>query len=261
MSKDTKTPKTKEDFFGKPLNPAIEQLNSLVYWYPVLKQIRIPTPKTLIIYKGQCELGMLADGQPPPSWDNFEKRLREAMDEIGYPCFLRTGQLANKHDWNNSCFIKDDKESIKSHVANLVETSFMANIAGDPVSFDFWVVREMLNTKPVFTHFHGNMPIAREIRLFIKGGDIQCIHPYWPDEAFKDLDKPTKKKLKEIQKLPDKNHDVYKMAKYMARFFPGYWSVDFLEDKNGKWWCTDMAVGSRSYHYPDCKKNGSIISK
>ncbi len=242
------------EMFGQPLDPAIEQLNSLVYWYPILQEIRIPTPRTIIVHSGLCELGIMSDGKLPEDWEYFENKLKQAMDEIGYPCFLRTGQLSNKHGWENSCLIKKSSD-IKDHVRNLVEASYMANIAGRPFRFDFWVVRELLKTKPVFNYFHGEMPVTREIRAFINKGKMQCVHPYWVSEAFKGLTKEEKKLLKEVQKLPPKNHEVYKMINYIAGYFKGYWSVDFLEDENGKWWCIDMAVGERSYHYPKCKRH------
>lgn len=250
---EMKKKKKLEKMFGQPLDPAIEQLNSLVYWYPILQEIRIPTPKTIIVHSDFCDLSSLTDGKEPEGWRDFARRLREAMEEIGYPCFLRTGQLSNKHDWKRSCFI-EKPEDILSHVANLVETSYMVNIAGRPLRFDFWAVREMLNTKPEFTHFPGDMPVTREIRAFVNKGKTQCVHPYWVSDAFKGLGKEEKKLLKEVQKLPPKDHEVYRMIDYIARYFKGYWSVDFLEDKDGKWWCIDMAVGKRSYHYPKCKK-------
>ncbi len=239
---------------GQPLEPAIEQLNSLVYWYPILQEIRIPTPKTIIVHSGLCKLGIMSDGKLPEGWKAFEKKLKQAMNEVGYPCFLRTGQMSNKHDWKESCFVSSPSE-IKNHVTNLVEASYIANIAGSPFRFDFWVIRELLETEPVFNHFPGEMPVTREIRAFINKGKTQCVHPYWVTEAFKGLDKKEKELLKKVQKLPPKSHEVYKMIEYVSKYFKGYWSVDFLEDKNGKWWCIDMAVGKRSYHYPKCKYN------
>jgi hypothetical protein len=207
-------------------------------------------PKTLIVHRGECELGLLTDGVIPEGFDLFESRLRTAMDEIGYPCFLRTGQMSDKHNLKDTCFIENKEESISKHVAQLVETSYIANIAGLPFNFDFWVVREMIPTKPMFHHFNG-MPITRELRFFVKDGGIQCVHPYWPDEAFLELSVEEREKLKSIQLLPSDDEEVYLMAKYIARYFDG-WSVDFLQDSEGTWWCTDMAVAERSYHHPGC---------
>ncbi|MCK5016405.1 MAG: hypothetical protein KAS32_04960, partial [Candidatus Peribacteraceae bacterium] len=141
----SKKKKKIEKMFGQPLVPAIEQLNSLVYWYPILQEIRIPTPKTVIVHSGLCELGIMSDGKLPEGWEVFKKKLKQAMDEIGYPCFLRTGQMSNKHNWKRSCLINKPSD-IQSHVTDLVETSYIANIAGSPFRFDFWVVRELLET-------------------------------------------------------------------------------------------------------------------
>ncbi|MCH8821203.1 hypothetical protein IID23_01610 [Patescibacteria group bacterium] len=136
--------------------------------------------------------------------DKFMDDIKSAMRKVGTTAFLRTEMLSNKHDWKNSCFL-EKKEDLLSHVTNIVETSFIANIAGLPFDYSFWVIREMLETEPIFHAFAGKMPITKEFRFFINNGDIQCYHPYWPEEAFelmgRKLTDDEHKKLNEIQKL------------------------------------------------------------
>lgn len=237
-------------YMFEKLDQIEEMKSNLSFWFPLLQQIGMRVPETYIIHRNGAELESLLDGIKPKNINFFLSDLQKAIDKVGYPCFLRTGATSNKHDWVNSCFVTKTSTLI-NHVANLVEASFMANIAGLPFNYDYWVVRKMIETKPITTYFN-KMPIAREIRAFIKDGKTQCVHPYWPEEA---LSKVEKKLIVELQVIPEEGDEIYLMIDYIAKHFSGYWSVDFLQDVDGKWWCTDMAVGQRSYHFPDCTKN------
>jgi len=240
--------------FENQLDETKEQLTNLVYWFPILKKIRMRVPRTSIIYAGDIDLEKLLDNKKPKKLDLFLNRIDLTLKEYNLPIFLRTGMLSNKHSWKNSCFLKDRKNLV-NHIADLVETSHIANIAGLPFDYSFWVIREMLETEPIFTFFSGEMPITKEFRFFINNGEIQCYHPYWPAEAFNNkLTKEQKQELKKIQKLnEDEEKELIAMTKYIAKFFKGYWSIDFLKTKNGDWYCIDMATGKRSYHWPTCK--------
>jgi hypothetical protein len=39
------------------------------------------------------------------------------------------------------------------------------------------------------------------------------------------------------------------MSKMISLHMEGEWSIDWLQDKDGNWWCTDMAWGGRSYRW------------
>lgn len=240
--------------FEEQLDEETEAKNNMTFWYPILQKIKMRVPKTTIVYSGDVELGYLTDGEKPEGFKKFLKRMNDALKDFTLPVFLRTGMLSDKHSWNRTCFLKDKKDLVR-HITNLVETSYIANIAGFPFSYDFWVIREMLETEPIFNSFPGSMPITKEFRFFINNGKVQCYHPYWPEEAFRNtLTEEQKKKLKEIQTLTkDEEKELNMMAAYIARFFKNYWSVDFLKGIDGKYWVIDMAVGERSYHFDNCK--------
>ena len=243
------------------LNPVEEQKTNLIFWYPVLQTIKMRTPKTVIVYSGDVDLEKLTDGERPENLDIFLNRMKAELKNFTLPVFIRTGMMSNKHDWKNSCYLEKEEDLLK-HVSNIVETSIIANIGGFPFDYSFWVIREMLDTEPIFYSFSGEMPITKEFRFFIKDGDIKCHHPYWPEEAFatmgRKIDKEEKIKLESIQKLDDEDKEVFQMAKYIAEYFKEYWSVDFLKTKDGTWYCIDMGVGDRSYHWPGCEYSNSI---
>ena len=246
----------KMNLFEKQLDEIREQMTNLTFWFPVLKRIGMRIPRTTIVYSGDILLGELTDNKKPENLKMFLDRMDLALKDFKFPIFLRTGMMSDKHSWKNTCFLKDRKDLLQ-HVGNIVETSYIANIAGKPFAFDFWAIREMIETEPIFRFFSGDMPITKEFRFFIKDGKIQCFHPYWPEEAFRNkLNKEQKKKLKKIQRLyKAEKKELFAMTAYIAHFFKDYWSVDFLKAKNGDWYCIDMAVGERSYHWPDCKFN------
>ena len=242
-------------FLGEHLDEEIEAKNNLTYWFPILEKIRMRVPKTIIAHTGGVNLLELVDGKIPDGYMQFHKRLLDAIRQIGFPCFLRSGMTSDKHSWKRSCYITAESD-LTAHLCTIIETSIMANIAGYPFDTSFWAVRELIQTEPLF-HAFEEMPITKERRIFIKNGEVICNHPYWPDEAFenyKDKIPDYRKKMKELQSLSeDEERELNLMAKYIGRFFKGFWSVDFLRDVEGKWYCIDMAVGERSYHFVECK--------
>lgn len=222
-------------------------LNDITFWYPVLFRHGVPVPKTIIIHTN-INLEKLAYGEKVKGIEEFIGDLRVAIDRIGTPAFLRTGYSSNKHDWKKSCFIsqEDVGEKLLSHVVNLVEHSAVMTI--DRFSpCDFWAIREFIKTKPYFEYFEGEMPITKERRFFVRDGKIECSHSYWDVEnLFSGIEK---EKLIELNNFTDEDKkEMVKMVTYIGKLFSGYWSVDLLKGENGTWYCTDMAIGERSYH-------------
>jgi hypothetical protein len=222
------------------------KFNCLSHWYPKLEKTGVKTPKTLIT-RTDLPLMNALEGQEIPGVEALFTELDNLAVTLGYPCFLRTGQGSAKHYWEDTCFLKS-KEDIPKHVVELVEWSCLVHIMGLP--YDVWVVRELLETAP---HFHAfkNMPITRERRFFIDKGKIIGQIPYWPAGAFEDaLHKPDdwREKLREMNDLPsDDEAYLHDETFEVAHEFEGPWSVDWLQVKNGDWYCIDMAVGPMSY--------------
>ena len=223
-----------------------EKMNSGTFWYPPLEDMGIPTPKTIFVHLDSRDRRVLSDYKKPIDSNRFIKELKSAIKIVGLPAFLRTDYHSDKHNWNKTCLIENtDTKYLFQHLMRLAEFSEIADIErGDP--YHFWMVREMIPTKKVFTAFAGKMPIVSEIRYFVRNGKIECKHPYWPKEVFEKQNSSAYKKLVDIAK--EEIAELDKMAVYISKHFTGYWSVDFLRSKDGKWYCTDMALGERSYH-------------
>ena len=229
---------------------------SLESWYPQLSLVA-KTPRTLV-YQTDVELSSILDGKTPPGWSAFIKHLTALCDQIGYPCFLRTGHTSAKHSWSESCFVTS-AAVVHSRVREIVEYSCLCDIIGLPTNV--WAVRELLETQPIFTAFYGRMPITKERRYFIQDGRVVCHHGYWPAVAIQNhnpserqwnyrLGKMNHESLEEISELTERSIAV-------SRSFAGAWSLDWLwakskDDSEFDWYAIDMAWAERSFHWPGC---------
>jgi hypothetical protein len=227
-------------------------LNALSYWFPKLEAAGLPVPKTAILQMpeaAQQDQWALFDGQEGPGgMPAFVEEIAAAAEPIGYPFFLRTDHTSGKHNWEKTCFVPS-KEKIAEHVSEIVLFSEMADFMGLP--WTTWAVREMLPTIPLGTcPRYGNMPICREFRFFVKEGEIQCHHPYWPLAALQDGRAPADLDYAELCRMPDPEA-LMDLARRAGRAVPGHWSIDILETKRG-WMVTDMAEARRSFHLEGC---------
>lgn len=247
--------------------------NCLTYWFPRLLAAGIPVPRTEIV-KTELELMHILDDPEDHPWPRgfaqeytyFLNHLKAAADVIGFPCFLRTGQTSCKHNWKQTCYVTRI-EQINDSVPLMIDLSGCNDLATN-----VWVLREYLPVKPIAVlPRYGGMPLVREMRCFVEGGKILCQHPYWPRGAIRDglpkklshgWDEDNVDDGRELEaddlylaSQMDINTkvEVLKLAEEVAEVFAddGYWSVDVLETERGMF-VTDMAVGERSFHWPEC---------
>jgi len=233
-------------YIGRP--PFVEQLNDISFWFPILSKIGMRTPETKLFYVSN-EVGHIVDGKETDEFKQLVKDITSTKESFGRTAFLRTGQTSNKHDWKHTCYLSENSD-VKKHLAALIEFSMMVDLP-----YNTFAVRKMIDTVPLTTAFK-DMPIARELRIFVKEGKLICAHPYWPEEAFRGGQHPnnevTEEQIRQLQVMP-KMTEITQMAEYVSSSFQGSWSVDFLEDKDGNWWLTDMALASTGYHWPNCE--------
>jgi hypothetical protein len=226
------------------------RLTSLNFWYPKLKGLAIPMPKTIILPYERNPFDDL-------DYKIFERDLARAAREIGFPLFMRTDLSAGKHDWKNTCYVENFHALIKN-LPRLIESNELADIMGLP--YTSIVLREFLDLETTFKAFPGDMPINKERRYFIENGQVLCHHPYWPPNAFEDIDAGIQyachgwqEKLAELNRQEDSEVILLtNYAKLVSLTLSGFWSVDFAYARNGKWYLIDMAVGEASYHWHGC---------
>jgi ATP-grasp domain-containing protein len=229
---------------------------SLLYWWPIVKDLGIPVPKTRILLVNRGAILDAMEGIKPLGPEFMESVYGAAL-EIGYPLFLRTDLQSGKHGWKKTCFVPN-AESLYSHMFGVAEENELGACFFGP-GYNAFVFREFLDLDVAFTAFYGDMPINRERRYFIRDGKVECHHPYWPEEAFKGQTaaKNWKKKLRNLNEEPDEEIVLLRgYAQSVGRVLPEYWSVDFARDKNQKWYLIDMALGDESYHWKGCSRGG-----
>jgi hypothetical protein len=228
-----------------------QNLDSMLYWHPIVKDLPIPQPKTIFVMLTENELERLYDESVPETVTN---KVKIVCNTLVYPCFLRTDLASGKHSWKKSCFI-DDKTEVWEHIWEVVGFNLMADIMG--LDFKALVVREFIPMDSRFTAFYGDMPVNPERRYFVKDGKVICHHPYWIEEAMAESKAPSIPNWQEIVKeinteTKEEIELLSSYAKMVAEKLPGSWSVDFCKAKDGRWILIDMATAQRSWHPKDC---------
>jgi len=229
--------------------------NCLSYWFPKLELAGLPVPKTRILRMSeecQRQVYTFFDGDPKQGvpLELFCRELGKLADEIGLPCFLRTGQTSGKHSWDKTCYLTK-VDDICNHVIALAEYSECCGMIGVP--WDVWAVREFLPTKPIAVcPRDGNMPVNNETRFFFSGGEIVCWHPYWPLKALlqgglsdEDAIFCYEQQCKPVVSLG--------LPKKAGNALEGDWSIDVLQSTKGVF-VIDCAVAGDSWHWPGCSQ-------
>lgn len=235
---------------------------SLLYWFPLIKNLPIPMPRTTwveIPFEAFCDFMDSPDTKPDKlKIGDYTQDIKRKAKEIGYPLFLRTDLSSGKHSWDKSCYV-DKEENLLKHVWKVVELNFIADVLG--LECSALVFREYIPMASQFTAFWGNLPINPERRYFIRDGKVECHHPYWTDAIVgPHLPEPSRSNWKELLGQMDKEPDreVSLLTQYagrVAQVISGYWSVDFCRADNGEWILIDLAEGEKSWH-PECSKKG-----
>ena len=230
--------------------------NSMLYWWPKVRNLDIPMPKTEIVRidMTQDEIFGILDGEvySAEAWHPYVQKILEAINEVKVPAFIRTDLTSGKHDWEKTCYY-DGSKLIQQHISSLVEYCEMADMIG--LNISAIIVREYIPMLSAFTAFYGKMPVNPERRYFVRDGRVECHHPYWIEEAiaagtregllpadWRDVLQAMNTEIgSEVQILTE-------YAEIIAAEFDGYWSVDFCKAKNKGWHFIDMAQGDASWH-------------
>jgi len=229
--------------------------NRMEFWYPKIPE-SIPKPKTEII---MINPEWTKDGSNMTISEGEFENIERKSEKFKFPLFMRGSETSGKHDWKETCFVKD-KSEIRRKVIALIEDSMLKDIGCNSI-----VLREYIKMDTRFWAFHGRMPVNPERRYFIKNGEIICHHPYWIQDAiYRPVDSEDEPDLEWIEKLKEmnieSNEEIEYLTKYsedIAKNFNGSWSIDFCKDIKGYWFCIDMALAEDSWH-PKCPKKDKL---
>jgi len=221
-------------------------MSSMLNWWPKIKDLDIPKPKTEILELNTEELIQLA-GYKKRKEETAEKVLKSAR-KIGFPLFMRTDQYSAKHHYKNTCYVPRE-DVLFQHIEALLQESDDVNMVGLPTKA--LVFREFIELNYGFKAFHG-LPIAKERRYLIRDGEVIRHFPYWPEDAIRFWSVKEPENWREIlKKLNIESAEEVKLltsyAEKVAKAIDGFWSVDFAQAKNGTWYLIDMGRGEISW--------------
>lgn len=233
----------------------LREQTSMTNWWPKVKDLDVPTPKTVKVGTTEIEVD---DGAPATDntmlvevadYDEVEDGIQEVS---GPPAFIRRDQMSEKHRMEKvSKLDSTEKDDFRSNVWCLFEAHQMAWGVPNPKCY---YVREWLDLHHNFTAFTGT-PIASELRFFVNNGSVHEVGFYWPEEAIRRPDSEDwKDGLASLREHALGQRDqVAELAETVAQEFEGYWSVDFAEAADGTWYLIDMARGEVSHHPDGCE--------
>src|SRR4030042_3889071 len=103
--------------------------DSMFYWWPLVKDLPVPQPKTIMVrhegaFKGRLSYDPI-DGKPDKHFTQMLEGVKAAAREIGYPVFIRSDELSNKHDWKDSCYVENE-DQLYGHICNILEFTVCA---------------------------------------------------------------------------------------------------------------------------------------
>jgi len=244
---------------------SVEDRNSMLYWWGLVKDLPVPKPRTRILRLDERTVRMFFEFPHLPREEKrkFTRKVEEIIEQLrgfaeelgGYPVFLRSDYTSGKF-----CYYDDPLYMIRSEEDFKKIWSLICE-CHEPLDVHFLlpprpnalIVREWLNIEKwagVIKRYN-----TIEVRVFIKDGSVVEIYPYYHfEELLKHL--PRRLDIIELEKLKKDyeqyvkiiERDLQQIVKYssiIARKVEGYWSVDFA--KAGEWYFIDMATGELSW--------------
>ena len=227
-----------------------EPLSSMCYWWPRLLRCDVPQPQTVEVMnpltRRECvEIGSGECETVPQAWTRLMSALSISAMSFTEPFFLRTDVLSGKHFFVDTCYVQN-RNRLSFHVQQLLETAECADMMGFPTKAFY--IRKYIQPFAAFRAFKG-FPVAKEWRVFIRDGLVECAHFYWPEETIMRADLPNWKELLQHLQQVDDRVEACRLATLVGREFrEGFWSVDVMFAADGSPWVIDMADGERSFH-------------
>jgi hypothetical protein len=243
--------RNKDAIRAEIISKAQNNLSSMSHWYPKISKV-IRTPETILIPISLDAQWFLIEQTPATAEDEVLKIIEEVATvgkRWGYPLFLKSGMFSGKHNWKYTCYVPDE-ESIRDHIANIFHDQFLVGCEESLVL----AARKVIKTVPAFTAFgDAQLPITKERRYFVEEGKVVFHQPYWPPHSIRDpsvedwqyrLGLLNYESKEEVSILALRSEKI-------AKILGGSWSVDWLQDKDERWYLIDMAESRKSFKWED----------
>jgi hypothetical protein len=221
--------------------------NSMLHWYPRLENISVPCPATEFFSLNQAsssieliEGGVETDALMETLSDIPVEEISSKVEE------LPTEKSHIRGDFKSSSLaggegreIIADNKVIHEQVLHLLDSLLMSGFPKQAL-----VVREWVDVDTIAESYMGH--IAPEVRFIVDGGEVLGgfvdVYEEEFDSSFSEQD--VKNILSDLEETFEENYDYLKeIAEKVAKEFDETgWSVDFIQDTEGSWHITDMAI-------------------
>lgn len=216
------------------------------YWYPQLPNT-VPTPETKIIpaesldkYSSKLALELTEEELKEVLPPELVETVRQAYIDLG------TDKVHLRSDWKSSFFTDDGsvlRNTKTTHIATTIHQLRSALIMSKfPV--DNLILREHLQLDPIYESKYGET-VHPEVRFIIEEGDV-CTKfcGVYKSDFHGTTEEQSETILNTIQeKIDDDSQKLQTYAQAIADCFSdSSWSLDFIQDSSGEWYCIDMAI-------------------
>jgi len=98
--------------------------SSMLYWFPKVKDLPIPQPKTEFVLS-RDDWWQYLDGKRLPDQDIVT--LKEAIKGLGYPVFMRTDLASGKHQYLDTSYV-DSEDKVLQNLFGLIEQNALRDL-------------------------------------------------------------------------------------------------------------------------------------
>lgn len=238
--------------------------NSIAFWFPKIRDCGIAVPRTMLFDTPPELFQAFYMSNPKQDMARIQAFVEDAVlpavrqERLGR-VFLKNGCLSDKFHASDGCLA--DAGNMASALVHIMQAA-MECCGFQYDGTDVIAVRERIRHDPRKTAciYHG-LPFRTEYRAFYDFDDkkLLFVHDYWDkDYVYPHLRDRTDKVVydacyPEVRARHEAHvNEVSKlMTDAMGRVegMSGSWSVDVLEDEDGKFWLIDMALAPMSAYW------------
>lgn len=220
---------------------------SMLYWYPRIKELDVPLPETELfsidgtettfeIQEGGLDMDKLIETMQNIPVEDIQELVESLPTENAH---IRSDWKASRLAGGEGRKITPEPKFIHEQVMHLIDSMAMTGFPSRSL-----VVREWIEVDELARSYDAG--ICPEVRFIIDEGEVlggfvdvyedDFDRSFSPEEAEEILD--------ELEQRLENNYDqIESWAKAIAEELDDTgWSVDFIQDVDGNWHITDMAL-------------------
>lgn len=243
--------------------------NNISFWYPQVENCGIETPRTVIVPVPEniCMAFFMdhheKDIETVVDWVKTELMSIIEKEEMSGQLFIKNGTFSNKFSFSSCNIIGQDYMQV---ARSLIDINYTALMFGADGCTEI-ALREFIPFRfDKIPCIYKGMPLRNEYRVFYNFDTHEALYVvnYWDwDYCYKTIARDATDKIVYEAYYPilkshyeeTKDSVMTLVTNHMKNVngLSGIWSVDIMEDENGKMWLIDMALGHRSAYWNPVK--------